>query len=91
MDPKTEVLSRERICFLWNNQYFELDNYRGRHDGLTMLLVESPARESGMPVLIPPFLTIGKRVTDDLRYTADLRPAKEPQARVKIITVVCGL
>jgi CYTH domain-containing protein/predicted ATPase len=81
MDPKTEVLSRERICFLWNNQYFELDNYRGRHDGLTMLLVESPARESGMPVLIPPFLTIGKRVTDDLRYadkTLARRKSRKP-------------
>ncbi|NLT24449.1 MAG: AAA family ATPase [Syntrophorhabdus sp.] len=68
MDPKTEVLSRERICFLWNNQYFELDRYRGRHEGLTMLLAESPTRETGMAASMPPFVTIGKRVTDDLRY-----------------------
>ncbi len=42
MDPKTEVLARTRICFLWNNQYYELDRYGGRHEGSTMLLAESP-------------------------------------------------
>jgi len=69
MDPKTEVLARERICFLWNNQYYELDRYGGRHEGLTMLLAESPGQESGASTSIPPFVTVGKKVTDDLRYT----------------------
>lgn len=68
MDPKTEVLLRERVCFLWNNQYFELDSYRGRHEGLVMLLAESPVREGGGLAAIPPFVAIGRKVTDDLRY-----------------------
>jgi len=69
MDPKTEVLSKERMCFLWNNQYFELDSYKGRHKGLMMLLVESQEpREKGR-AHVPPFVVAGKCVTHDPRYT----------------------
>lgn len=30
IDPRTDVVEKERVCFLWNNQYFELDRFRGR-------------------------------------------------------------
>ncbi len=68
MDPKTEVLTKERVCFLWNNQHFELDTYNGRHRGLVVLLAESPGRDAKKPDGIPPFITIGKHVTHDPRY-----------------------
>lgn len=68
MDPKTEVLSKERVCFLWNNQYFELDRYAGRHGGLTVLIVESPGQERKKALCAPPFITIDKHVTHDPRY-----------------------
>ncbi|MDD3845129.1 MAG: AAA family ATPase [Syntrophorhabdaceae bacterium] len=68
MDPRAEVLSKERICFLWNNQYFELDRYKGRHEGLVVLLAESPGPDGGRPTAIPPFVTIGRKVTNDPRY-----------------------
>ena len=69
MDPKTEVLGKERICFLWENQYFELDSYEGRHDGLKVLIVESSDLEGKSPVHSPPFIVIDRRVTHDNRYT----------------------
>jgi len=37
IDPKTEVLLKKRICFLWKNRLFELDRYRGLRDGLAIL------------------------------------------------------
>ncbi|MBP7529786.1 MAG: AAA family ATPase [Syntrophorhabdaceae bacterium] len=69
MDPRTEVLSKERMCFLWNNQYFELDSYNGRHKGLMMLLVESQEPREQERVQMPPFVAVGKCVTHDPRYT----------------------
>jgi len=69
MDPRTEVLSKERMCFLWNNQYFELDSYNGRHKGLMMLLVESQEPQEQERIHVPPFVAVGKCVTHDPRYT----------------------
>lgn len=69
MDPRTEILSKERMCFLWNNQYFELDSYKGRHKGLMMLLVESQEPRKQERVHVPPFVAVGKCVTHDPRYT----------------------
>jgi CYTH domain-containing protein/predicted ATPase len=37
IDPKTLIIEKERICFLWNNQYFELDKYKGLNEGLIIL------------------------------------------------------
>ena len=39
MDPKTEVMQKERVCFLWNNQYCELDSYQGKYKGITILKI----------------------------------------------------
>jgi len=69
IDPKTDMLLKHRICFLWNNRLFELDRYRGAHDGLTMLGVEpvdAPDR-SALPEM-PPFITVEKNITTDPRY-----------------------
>lgn len=69
MDPRTEVLTKERVCFLWNNRHFELDAYNGRHRGLMVLLAESPGQDAKRPTDIPPFVTVGKHVTHDPRYS----------------------
>ncbi|MDD4195506.1 MAG: AAA family ATPase [Syntrophorhabdaceae bacterium] len=67
-DRNTQVLSKDRICFLWNNKYFEIDVYDGRHEGLIILLAESPGPDSKGFSDFPPFITVGKRVTGDPRY-----------------------
>ncbi|MBP1747774.1 MAG: hypothetical protein H6Q52_313 [Deltaproteobacteria bacterium] len=68
-DQKTQVLSKERICFLWNNNYFEIDMYDGRYKGLIMLRAESPGADGTNPANIPPFITVGKHVTNNPRYS----------------------
>ncbi len=68
-DQKTQVLSKDRICFLWNNKYFEIDKYSGKHEGLIILRAESPDTDGKAPSNVPPFITVGKRITDDPRYS----------------------
>jgi len=68
-DPQTETLEKERICFLWNNQHLELDRYRGRHEGLSILKVEpAEAAEAGATMPLPPFITVKKDVTGGPHY-----------------------
>ena len=68
-EQKTQVLSKDRICFLWNNRYYEIDVYNGKHEGLIILRAESPdCGSKGLPD-IPAFIAIGKKVTDDPRYS----------------------
>jgi CYTH domain-containing protein/predicted ATPase len=69
IDPKTEVLKKERICFVWNNQYCEVDRYKERHAGLNILKVEpfdnaSPDRK----IEIPSFIAVEKRIIDEIQY-----------------------
>ena len=68
-DRTMQVLTRQRICFLWNNKSFEIDMYDGRHKGLVMLLAESSGTDANPGADIPAFITIGKCVTHDARYS----------------------
>jgi CYTH domain-containing protein/thymidylate kinase len=70
IDRKTAVLEKERICFLWNDQHFELDRYRGRYEGLSILEIEPlPVRagDSHNPA-VPPFVVIKANITGNPRY-----------------------
>ena len=69
IDPKTEVVEKERICFLWDNQYFELDRYRGRWEGLVILKVEyDESAGRGEASRIPTFIQVGDNITGDPHY-----------------------
>jgi thymidylate kinase/CYTH domain-containing protein len=69
IDPKTEVLKKERICFVWKNQYCEVDSYKERHEGMDILKVEPfDSASPGRKVEIPPFIVVGRRVTDEIQY-----------------------
>jgi len=86
IDPKTDIIEKERICFLWENRYFELDRYRGRWEGLVVLNVEydKAAGESGKS-RIPIFVEAGDRITEDPRYrtkTMAMKPRKAKPAGV---------
>ena len=69
IDPKTEVLKKERICFVWNNQYCEVDRYKERHAGLNILKVE-PFDDASHDrnVEIPSFIVVEKRIIDEIQY-----------------------
>ena len=68
IDPKTEVLSKKRICFLWKNRLFELDSYGGGHAGLSVLAVE-PADDGKREAEIPPFVRIERNITGNPRFS----------------------
>ncbi len=70
IDPKTDVLTKERICFLWDHEHYELDRYTGRHEGIAVLKTE---RSCELPAdaaagHVPPFITTGGSVTHSSRY-----------------------
>jgi len=69
IDPKTDVIVKERTCFLWNNQHFELDRYKGRHDGITALKIEPfETIKKGAKIHIPPFIKVDGNITDNSIY-----------------------
>jgi CYTH domain-containing protein len=67
--PKTDPVIKDRICFLWGNQHFELDRYRGNNEGLAVLAVEAVGiEEEEAKPQIPPFITIETNITGNPRY-----------------------
>jgi CYTH domain-containing protein len=70
IDPKTDALTKERICFLWNHGHYELDRYTGRHEGVAVLKTEhSPqGRADAAAEHTPPFITAGENITHSPRH-----------------------
>ncbi len=67
-DPDFEPIIKQRICFLWQHQYFELDILQQptRHNGLTLLEIE--LTEENDKVTLPRWLGKMIEVTDDHTY-----------------------
>ena len=68
-DPTRFPITKLRYCFIWNNQYFELDyfQYPGRLGGLCILEIELTHENTRID--LPPFLHIEREVTGDKRYS----------------------
>ena len=64
-----DILRKDRICFLWENQYFELDIFREpkRLRRLARLEIELTDRQAD--IAVPPFLPILAEVTDSLAFS----------------------
>lgn len=56
-------IEKRRKCFVWEGQYFELDEFVGNHQGLVMLEVELAS--PGQVVYLPPWIEIEHEVTPD--------------------------
>jgi CYTH domain-containing protein/predicted ATPase len=67
VDPRYRPIQKGRICFVWENQYCELDIFRGLPYRLILLEVELTTEQD--TVIIPPFLGVVEDVTDDPLYT----------------------
>jgi CYTH domain-containing protein/thymidylate kinase len=69
IDPKTDAMGKERICFLWGNQYCELDSYKGKCEGIVILKVEpvETARDT-VKIHVPPFIAVEGNITGDPKY-----------------------
>lgn len=67
-DPWCDTIEKRRVCFIWENQYFELDIFEKpeRHRGLVLLEIE--LTEEHDQVTPPPFLGVVEDVTTEGRY-----------------------
>lgn len=65
-DPRFAVIRKERYCFAYKDQYFELDCFCEPHDGLWLLEIE--LTEQRQEILLPPFIDVVKDVTSDKQY-----------------------
>ncbi len=68
VDPRTEPLLKERICFIWNNRHFELDRYRGKNDGLSILALDAVETGSAGPD-VPSFISVRRNISEDGAYS----------------------
>ena len=65
-DPGRNTIHKLRHSFIWKGQYFEIDDYKGPLEGLTML--ETKGIAEGEPVRLPPFLKVVRDVTGNEAY-----------------------
>lgn len=66
MIPGSKTIRKFRLCFVYKNQYFELDMII---EPAPLYLLEIELTEENDKVEIPPFLDVKKEVTDDERYS----------------------
>jgi CYTH domain-containing protein len=69
-DPGADPLTKERVSFFWRDQHIEIDNYKGRYDGLSILqAAQCEAPGDRAPVQLPPFATVRKNITRDRSFS----------------------
>ncbi len=65
-DPYRRTITKTRQSFIWKGQFFELDTYHGKHEGLIILETKGiPCHEE---LHLPPFLTIKEDITGNTQY-----------------------
>lgn len=64
--PGSRIIKKNRYCFAYNNQYFELDIFL---DPPCKPKLEIELTEENDALYLPPFLKIEKEVTNDLAYS----------------------
>uniref|UniRef100_T1ILT8 Uncharacterized protein n=1 Tax=Strigamia maritima TaxID=126957 RepID=T1ILT8_STRMM len=86
-DANHHKIYKTRRCFLWNNQYFQLDIYRepcpDRCKGLVLLETYTTLQGGELMERLPNFLEIKKEVTNDPAYSMYNLSLKEEASRLK--------
>ncbi len=69
-DRSRRIVRKDRYCFLWNGQYFELDIFHQpkRHSGLALMEIELEQRKQHVD--IPPFISVIREVTSDPDFSS---------------------
>lgn len=65
-DPARQTIHKIRRCFVWKNQYFELDTFL--EPKLPHMLLELESLDENEPIEFPPFLKVLENVTLDAQY-----------------------
>lgn len=65
VDNNLKTIKKTRYCFVYNNQYFELDIYQECED---KAILEIELNSVNQEIEIPKFLEVIKEVTEDNRY-----------------------
>jgi CYTH domain-containing protein len=65
-DPDFNPITKERICFFWKDQFFEVDRFLGHHQGL--YLMEAEQTQQSSEIVLPPFIKVKGNVTSDKKY-----------------------
>ncbi len=76
-DPNFAAIRKKRVCFLWQNQYFELDVFTDPKWVCGLTLLEIELTKENDKVSIPSWLGKVKEVTEDPAYK-NSNLAKEP-------------
>lgn len=74
-DPKKRIIRKNRFCFIWENQYFELDVFC-EPPGLILLEIE--LTEENKNISLPPFLPVIREVTQDAAFSNYQIASKNP-------------
>lgn len=64
-DPKRSKIIKTRHCFVWENQYFELDVFQQPANLFGKIILEIELSSEQTEVSLPPFVKVEKEVTDD--------------------------
>lgn len=67
-DPARDVIEKDRICFLWKDQYFELDRFTAPDRIKGLVLLEIELTEESEKIELPPWLGTVSEVTDNPKY-----------------------
>jgi CYTH domain-containing protein len=65
--PETSAIRKLRYCFLWKNQYFEVDVFQGKQSNL--ILMERERTDKNDLTELPPFIDVKKEVTGEKAYS----------------------
>lgn len=68
-DPRYSVIRKDRFCFAFDNQYFELDSFHEPLNHKDLWLLEIELTEEQQEVNLPPFITVLKEVTNDPSFS----------------------
>jgi CYTH domain-containing protein/thymidylate kinase len=69
-DPERKTIKKIRYCFLYENQYFELDEYREEIPGLDYKhVLEIELTHIDQEIKMPPFIEIACEATGDKKFS----------------------
>ena len=74
-DRSKQLIRKNRFCFIWQNQYFELDVFCEPSD---LILLEIELTEENKNISLPPFLPVVKEVTQNAAFSNYQIASKNP-------------